>query len=209
VPLFKSSRPVFRAIGDALGLLESNSATTDYENGPVKPRLDVQASMEARADYREFLLLRTDVGAANTTVDIDVHVLGDWTEITHNGVVFVAVAGSEIPPLHDAWIISAGVSLTIGASLDSCEIFSETAATGAGSGRVSRLFGDSTTAQLANVTRSTDLAPAIMTPFPWWIPNVAEQASNLRFNLDTNAAVSTNLVLGVLSAPPGIFKRLY
>jgi len=208
VGLFRSSRPVFRTIGDALGLLEANSATVDYENGPVRPRLDVQASIEAGANLSEFILLRTDVGAVTDIVDVDVHVLADWTEIRHRNATFVGVAGTEVPPTHDAWILYVGVSTTLASAYTASSIFSTTPTVGAGDGNAIWFFADTVAAGFL-ATRTARFDPPNLIPLPWYIPPEAERMTKLQFRLVTSAAVSTNLTFGVLSAPAGTFKRLY
>jgi len=205
---FRSTRASFRAIADALGFLEADSATTEYENGPVKPRLNVQASIEAGVNFSSFIFLRTDsAGGADTTVDIDVHVLGDWAEIRNRGVTFVGVAGTEVPPTHDAWIISVGIDLTVGAAIDNAVIFYHASTVGAGSSRIPLYFGD--TVGAIGLLRGSVQASPIVLPLPWPILPVALQTHSLRLKLNTNTVVSTNLTLGVLSAPPGVFRRLY
>ncbi len=210
--LFRGSRPSFRAIADALGLLQSDAATSEYENGPVRPILDVQASIEAGVDYSEFILLRTDPGGgADTTVDVDVHVLADWTEIRNRGVTQVGVAGSEVPAAHDAWIIRAGVMVSSGVNFTSAALFTNTATVGAGTGAIPLWFGDSTVrggAAIEMIVNATLISPFLL-PVPWWVPPVNQQLGNLQFRLLTSGVVSTNLILGVLSAPQGTFKRLY
>ena len=149
------------------------------------------------------------MGAVNTTVDIDVHVLGDWSEIVEKGTTFVAVAGTEVDPLHDAWIVQCGIRLTVASALNGAEIIQRTEVVGAGFAGISHWFADTPTPQTACGARSATFLSPFNIPVPWRIPNVAEQVGKMRFNLDTNAAVTTNLALGVLSAPPGVFRRLY
>jgi len=207
VPLVTPSRRVFRAIGDALGIL-TGDAVTEFDVGPVLPRLDVQPSLEAAVNYSDFVLLRTDIaGGANTTVDVDVHVLTDWTGIRHRNRTLVNIPGSEVPAGHDAWIIRAGVSSTTGL-ITRCSLFWETATLGAGGGHVPLFYGD---ARLSNsaLVRGPNLDSPLLLPLPWWVPPVAQLTAHLRFELVTTGVISTNLVLGVLSAPPGTFRRLY
>lgn len=206
--LFRPSIPSFRAIGTALGLLEADAATTQYETGPVRPRMDVQASIEAEVNYSEFVFLRTDVGAVTSIVDIRPHVLGDWAEIIHRNSNFVGVAGSEVPPTHDAWVIYVGAQVSTLAPFTSGEIFSEASTVGAGASRIEYWFGDDAVAN-GGVTRGSAHDSPIMIPLPWWVPPTVQQTSTLKWRLVTSAAVSTNLSLGIISAPPGVFKRLY
>lgn len=206
---FRSTRAAFRSIADTLGFLEADAATTEYENGPVRPFLDVQGSIEHQVVFSEFILGRTDVAAVDTTVDVQVHVLGDWDEIRTGGVTFAGVAGSEVPPSWDAWIIRAGVSVSASAvNFTDADLFTVAPVIGVGSAMVDMWFGD-TELPSGNVVRnSTHDSPQIV-PYPWWIPPVDQQTNTLRFRLRSSDAVTSNLVLGVLSAPPGTFKRLY
>lgn len=207
--LFKSSRPVFRSVADALGLLEADAATTEYESGPVKPRLDVQASLEAVVNYSEFVLGRTDgAGGTDTTVDVDVHVLGDWDEIRRRNVTFVGVAGTEVPAAHDAWIIRVGVSATVPSNFETATLFTLSPTVVAGDANVP-LFHADTVIVGELLARGAALDSPIILPLPWWVPPVNDQLGSLKFRLNTSNAVSTNLVLGVLSAPRGTFRRLY
>jgi len=199
---------VFNAVADALGFTDG-SAVTKYELGPVRPRQDVQASIESGiVNYSEFILLRTDVGAVTTTVNINPHTLADWTEIRNRGRTLVGLVGSEVPGDHDAWIISAGVTVTVVGAISNAEIFTETPTLGAGVASATLWFGD-----VANPRGGVMRAASRETPYtellPWYMPPNKQQVFNLRFRLQTNAAVSTNLLLGVLSAPQGVFRRLY
>lgn len=204
--LFTPARRVFGAVVDALGFT-GDGALTKIDLEKAIPTFSTDASVEAaQVRYSEFILLRTDVGADDTTVDVDVHVLGDWTEIRNRGRTLVGIAGSEVPPEHDAWIIRAGVATTVGASFTTANIFTDSPTLGAGSGQVPLYFGD-----VIRIGRAGSLlspSPYVQPP-PWYVPPVAEQAGSVRFNLATTGATSTNLTLAVLSAPPGVLKRLY
>jgi len=209
VGLFRGNRPVFRSIGETLGLLESESATTEFENGPVRPILDVQASIEAVVDYSEFILLRTDsAGGADTTVDIDPHVLTDWSEIRNRGRTLIGIPGSAVPPTFDAWITTVGVTCSNASTLDEVEIFSLAPTVGAGNGQIIMFFGDTPT-PFGHVLRGSADNPPFIVPLPWLIPPLGLQTSTLRMRLNTNGVVSTNLTLGVYSGPPGTFRRIY
>lgn len=210
MPIIRPSFRAFRAIGDALGILTAE-AVTEFEVGPVRPRLNVQASLEAGVvRYSEFILLRTDVGAADTTVDVDVHVFDDWTEMRSRGQTFptTGVPGSEVPEDHDAWIIRIGISTTVSAAFLESEVWTETPTLGAGAGFTSMFHADQVTTQGFGA-RGATLESPIMMPLPWFVPPLSQSLGSLRMRLRTSAITSTNLVLGVLSAPAGVFRRLY
>jgi len=210
VGFFRSPLPVFRAIGDALGFVESDSATTEYENGPVRPRLNVQASIESGAvKINDFILSRTDAGGgANTTVDVNVHDLADWTEIRNRASTFVGVAGSEVPPGHDAWIIRVGVMSTAGAVVSSCEVFTDAPTVVAGFGGVPLYFANTPTAS-GLMLLTTGLNVPILLPLPWFVPRPLQKIHDFRFRLTTTGVNTTNLTFTVLSAPQGVFRKLY
>jgi len=211
LPLFRSRSRAFAAIADALGFQESDAATTEYENGPVRPTMDVQASLESSVvRYSQFVFSRTDPGGGVIgTASIRPHVLADWDEIASGNVTRVAVAGSEVPPDHDAWVIEVGLQVTSAASFVDASIWRQLDTVVAGSGDTVLWFGDATTRHLS-ITQAAGITPIIL-PLPWWIPPVDSQtgAVNLRVEIATGNAITTNVTLGVLSAPRGVLRRLY
>ncbi len=207
--LFTPSRRVFAAFRDALQFSGDGANLTKVELGHAQPIADLQASIEAaQVRYSDFILLRTDAaGGADSTVGIDVHVLADWSEIRNRGRNLAGVAGTEVPEEHDAWIIGAGVDVTVVAAIDEAEIWFRAPTIGLGQSRQMLYVGDfSLTGPL---TRNITNDSPILKPLPWPILPVGKQAHGLEFHLNTNAVVSSNLTLSVLSAPPGVFRRLY
>jgi len=208
VALFTPARRVFGAVVDALGLGGGDGVLSKIDLAAAIPTFSTQASVESgQVRHSEFVLLRTDVGAVVSTVDIMPHVLGDWTEIRNRNRTLVAIVGSAVPPEHDAWITYVGLQVTVDAALDNGSVFRASPTVGAGNADVELWFGD--TALAGKVFRAATHEPSIMVPLPWYIPPVSEQTSTLRFRLDSNAAGSFNLTLGVLSAPRGVLRRLY
>jgi len=203
------ARRVFAAVVDALGFT-GDGALTKIDLNKAIPTYGLGASVEAaQVRYSEFIRLRTNAGAVNASVDIDPHVLGDWTEIRNRGRTLVAIAGSEVPATHDAWIIHCGQQITVAAALDLSHIFREAPTVGIGAARSPLWLGDTATPDELIILKGATFGDPILSPLPWWIPPVAEQVDTLRWRLDANAAQSTNLVLGILSAPPGVLRRLY
>lgn len=210
--LFRSSQRAFRGISDALGLLEADAATTEFENGPVRPRLDVQASLESGVvRYSQFVFGRTD-GAGGITSEhgISPHVLGNWSEIANRNKTEVGVAGSEVPPGHDAWIIEVGITNTAPANWTEASIWRQLNTAVAGSGDTI-LWHGAVSLNQGQVVRNAALDSPILLPLPWWLPPVDQEtgSAGMLLRLVTSNAVSTVLTFGVLSAPQGVFRRLY
>jgi len=209
VDLYTPARKVFAAVVDALGFT-GDGALTKIDLSAAIPTFDTQPSVEsAQVRYSEFVLLRTDAGAITSGVDIDPHVLGDWTEILNRGRILIGVGGSAVPDDHDAWVVRAGVMGTVAASFTDASIFTTAATTGSGSAQMELFFADTSDDANRPVFRAATHESPILIPLPWWVPPVDEQTGSLRFRLVTSAAVSTNLTLGILSAPRGVLRRMY
>ncbi len=204
--LFRSNRPVFRAIADSIGLLQGDAATSEFENGPVRPRLDVQASIEAACEYRTFVVSQNDAGADTSVLDLDFFDSGDWTEITERNRTFIV--SNPIPPLHEGWVIGMGAMSTVTASLTDIIVWREqpTAVSGIGS---ELLYKGNTAQSGLVISRGSVGASPILIDLPWWIPNLTVTNALMRTQITTSAATVTNLMFRVLSAPIGTFKRLY
>lgn len=209
--LITAGRAAFRAASDALGF-DGPDGVVEFETGPVRPRLDMQAALESgRVRYSQFVFSRTDGGGGSTaTQNIRPHVLADWTEIASRQTTFVGVAGTEVPPDHDAWVIEAGIEISSGANFTDASIWRRLATTPAGNADIILLHGD-TRLVTAQMVRNATFDSPILLPLPWWIPPVSEQTgvNTLACSIRTTAAMTTNVCLSVLSAPRGVFRRLY
>jgi len=205
VSIIRPSRRVFRAIGNALGIL-TGEAVTEFEIGPVKPRLDVAPSIEAGAELRTFILQIIDVGANTTFADLDFFDEGDWSQILLRNRVNT-VANLQVPAGHEGWVIGMGVTQTASA-LTRAVFFRDQITSLAGAATETLYFGDIPSNGVI-VTRGVRDDSAILEPLPWWIPPTELTDQLLRMELVVSGAVTTNIMFRVLSAPVGTFKRLY
>lgn len=215
MPIFKPSFPAFSALQDALGILDSQGATTDYENGPVLPRLNVQAALESGVVRQAaFMKVVVDIaGGDETLFDARPHVLADWDEIAVGGVIFAGVAGTEVPPTHDAWITDIGVEIvTLAANFTSMALAMRQTTVAAGSAFRPIYFGNTTftidTTTLC-ITRNATFDDPIIGRLPLWVPPPSVSAETIRGRLVTSNALTTTLMFEVLSAPRGVLQRLY
>jgi len=207
VGIFRPSFQVFVGIADALGLLEADSATTQYENGPVKPRLDVALSIQKTAVWREFIFSRTDIaGGATTSVDLDFYdsTGGNWDEIfVRNSSAIL----DTIPAGHEAIVVEVGADTTVTAAFTSLQIARRRVTAGVGGAHQTLFFGDTPDSDLTLTRNATHDSPILM-PLPWYFPVPAISDQVIRARLVTLNATVTNLMFNVLSAPPGVFSRI-
>jgi len=205
VHLIRPSRRVFRAIGDALGILDG-SAITEFEIGPVKPRLDAAPSVEAASRYLQFMVGQVDgAGGATTVADLDPRTTADWTEVLVNGE---PEAGAEVGANEDCWVIGCYETNTSNANFTDTQIFFQLTRAPSLAPVEIVWLGDLSLSSNAVVRGAARDSP-ILKPLPWFIPprNVADLTLSHR-TLTTNATTWT-IVLEVLAAPRGTFKRLY
>lgn len=202
--LFRPSFPVFTAIGEALGLLEADAATTEFEVGPVRPRLDVGIALQKSAVWRTFIFAHTaGAGAETTTTLLDFYTVTNWDAIevaNRDSLAFL------VPPRHECIVIGVGARASSNANIDSVSIQRRrTAVIGLLSQAL--FWGDESDFTLI-MTRGTAHADPVLTPLPWYFPPLGIQDAKLSVTVDSSNAVTVLTTFDVLSAPVGVFPRL-
>ena len=206
MPLFRPTNRVFSAIAEALGFLESDAATTGYENGPVKPRLDVGNSIQRSAVWRRFIYGITTVGADTTTINNDFYTAGTWDaiEILNRDV---GSAAGVVPESHEAIVVGVGARASVDANFTSVYIRRlRTAAIGAL--QEALFFGDQSNGTDI-VTRNATHDNPILLPLPWYFNPLSIDDVNLSVTTETSAAATILTMFDVLSAPVGVFPRIW
>jgi len=203
MPLFHPTNRVFSAIADALGFLETNSATTLYENGPVRPRLDVGKSIEQTAVWRTFLFAITEVGAATAITAFDFYTALNWDTIEVRNRASDAFV---VPATHECYVVGVGARCDVNAALNSVSVRRRRIATAGETDQI-LFFGDNS--ELTTIiTRNATHDDPVLRPLPWYFPPLGVQNAEIVVDTDLSAAATLFTVFQVLSAPPGVFTRM-
>jgi len=199
-------RRIFAAVSSALGLRGSKSLTkVDLEAAIAV--FSTQPAVEASSTLRTFIKSKTDIaGGATTEVTHDFRAPNSWDEIYTRRDVGTATEG--VPDDEEIWVIGAGVLATSSANFTRAMMYLEHPTIVTGDATESLYYAD--TASTAHVIgQAGALGTPFMTPLPWWLPLPGLSAGVIKSTIVTSGVVTTNILFRVLSAPPGVFKRLY
>ena len=206
--LFTVGRRAFQAVGSALGMTQTGAVLTqvDLEKAIAAYGLDpvIQAGLITR---RTMVFTRVDVAGVNAAIALRPHIGGDWVEVLIRGVI-VAAADRAVPIDHDAWVWGVGARVTVTGAFDELMIFRSTQGLVLGEPR-GVLYGATFATDGVVFLDATLASPVHWGTLPWYIPaGFPDARTELQGILDTNAAVTTIIVLEVMSAPPGVIKML-
>jgi len=203
-PLFRPTTKPFSAIADFLGFLEVGAATTEYENGPVKPRLDVGLSIQKSAVWRTFIYsVPHGAGATTASVTNDFFTSTNWDAIEVKNVASVL---NVVPPTHEAIVVGVGGRASVDANLTSISITRRRIAT-IGEAGITLFWGD-TGENTNSVSRNSTHDSAILMPLPWYFPPLTLSNEEVIIATAASDTVTLVTVFHVLSAPPGVFTRI-
>jgi len=201
--LFKPGFPTFSAIADFLGILEADGATTEYENGPVKPRLDVSLAIQKTAVWRTFILIVSNVGAITSTLELDFRTNDNWDAIRQRN----REAFNPVPLTHEILVVGVGGMVSANGNVTSFSLVRRLVAV-VGPVNHTLFFADAGTDD-ATMTRGSENGSPVLVPLPWYFPlaDLSDQAIRSQFITTGNATLSMSF--NVLSAPPGVFSRIW